>query len=173
MVARSRGGGRFIRSSQRDSSGRKTNPYRPATGKQQDVPAGIAIAERGHRGVPGLGGTPKNEPAGDPINQALGPSIRSMQGGQRQNSNDHRFASIEFRLGSTPQIHDRKLAHCGGMPVTEPTSDLGSCVGPIESRLPPRAASERGEMDQDQDGDGRLSMDCLSVYIAPHIGRAT
>jgi len=44
--------------------------------------------------------------AGDPIDQALGPSIRTTQGGQRENSNDRRSASIEFRLGSTPQIQN-------------------------------------------------------------------
>jgi len=73
MVEGSRGGGR---STKCDSNGRKANPYRPATSQQQEVPAGTAIAELGHRRVPGLGGAPENEPAGDPINQALRPSIR-------------------------------------------------------------------------------------------------
>jgi len=72
MVARSRGGGRSCKC---ESSGRKTNPYRPATSKQQEVHAGTAMAERGHRRVPHLGIAPENEPAGA-INQALGPSIR-------------------------------------------------------------------------------------------------
>jgi len=63
-----------------------------------------------------------------------------------------------FRLGSTPQVQNRKLANCGKMPVAEPTSDMGSCVGTIDLLLPPRTAPQRGEMDQNQDGDGRLSM---------------
>jgi len=156
MVARSRGGGR---SAKCDSGGRKTNPYRVATSQKQEVPAGTAIAERGQRRVPGLGGALENEPAGDPINQALVPSIRSTQGGQRKDPNDHRSPAIEFRLGSTPQIQNRQLSNRGGLPVTEPTSDLGSSGGSIELLLPSRTASKRGEMDQDQDGDGRLSMD--------------
>jgi len=43
MVARSRVGGR---STKRDSDRRKTNPYRPATSQQQEVPAGTVTAER-------------------------------------------------------------------------------------------------------------------------------
>jgi len=52
MVARSRG---VCRSSKCDSSGRKTNPYRPPTSQQQESPACTAIAERGHRRVTALG----------------------------------------------------------------------------------------------------------------------
>jgi len=100
MVARSRGGGR---SAKCDSGGRKTNPYRPATSQQQEVPAGTAIAQRGHRRVPRLGGAPENEPARGPIIQALVPSIRSAQSGQRKDPNDHRSPAIKLRLGSTPQ----------------------------------------------------------------------
>jgi len=51
---------------------------------------------------------------------------------------------IEFRLGSTPQIQNRQLANRGGVPATEPTSDLGSSGGSVELLLPPRAASKRG-----------------------------
>jgi len=70
MVARSQGGGR---STKCDLDGRKTNPYRPATSQQQEVPAGTAIAARGYRRVPGLGGAPENELAGDPIHQHWAP----------------------------------------------------------------------------------------------------
>jgi len=156
MVARSRFGGQ---STKCDSDGRKTNPYRPATSHKQEVHAGTPLHERGHRRVPDLGGAPESEPAGGPINQALGPSIRSTQGGQRKDSNYHGSAAIKFRLGSTPHIQNRQLANRGGVPVTEPKSDLGSCGGSIELLLLPRPAYKRGEKDQDQDGDGRLSMD--------------
>jgi len=125
MVARSRGGGR---SSMCNSSGRKTNPYRPATSQQQEVPACTAIAERGHRGVPRLGGDPENEPAGDPIYQALGPIIRRTQSGERENSNNHRSAPIEFRLGSTPQIQNRQLAHSGECLSLNPHLTWGAVV---------------------------------------------
>jgi len=66
MVARSPGGGRFTTCNSIES---KPNPHRPATSQQPGVPAGTAIAERGHRRVPGLGGAPEDEPAGDPSNR--------------------------------------------------------------------------------------------------------
>jgi len=65
------------------------------------VPAGTAIIERGHRGVPGLGGAPEDEPAGDPTNQALVPTVWPTQGGRRENWNNRRFTTKVFYLGST------------------------------------------------------------------------
>jgi len=151
MVARSQGGGRFIKCS---SSGGQAKPHNPATSQQPEVPTGTAIIERGHRGVPKLGGAPEDDPAGDPINQALGPSVWPTQSRQREKSNGHRFATITFRLGSNPQIQNRKLANRVRMPVPEPPSHVRISGGPIELLLPPRTAPQRGEINQDQDGDG-------------------
>jgi len=53
MEARSRGG---VRLSKCNLGGAKTGPHRPATSQQPEVPEGTAIAERGHRRVPDLGG---------------------------------------------------------------------------------------------------------------------
>jgi len=56
------------------------------------------------------------------------------------------------------------------MPVTEPTPDLGCCGGPIELLLPPRAASERGEMDQDQNEMGDFQWTALpfGLHCSPY-----
>jgi len=52
------------------------------------------------------------------------------------------------------------------MHVPVPPSTLGNGVGSIELTLPPRAAPQCGEMDQDQDGDGLLSMDGRAIRPA-------
>jgi len=92
-----------------NSSRGKTKPHRTATSKQPEVPAGTAIAERGHRRVPGLGGAQEDGPAVNLINQALVPGVRPTQGGNRENSNNHRFATIEFPLCSTTKNSTPKI----------------------------------------------------------------
>jgi len=156
MVARSRGGDR---STKCHSGGRKAKPHRPVTSQKLEMPAGTGIAERSHRRVPGLGGATEDESAGDPINQALVPSIRSTQGRQRKYLNDYRVATIECRLGSTPQIQNRQLANRRRLPVPEPSSDVRGCGGYIELLLTTRTAPLRGEMDQDQVIEGRFTVE--------------
>jgi len=52
------------------------------------------------------------------------------------------------------------------MHVPEFPFDVGSSGGYNHFLLPDRRASQRGEVYQDKDGDGRFSMDCSVIWSA-------
>lgn len=79
MVARSRGGVRFIN---RNSKRGQTCPYRPATGQQLEVPASGDNVERLSHVLHSCGGASINDPSGDTKKQALVPNVLSTKGGQ-------------------------------------------------------------------------------------------
>jgi len=43
---------------------------------------------------------------------------------------------------------------------------VGGCGGPTEILLPTRTAHQRGEMDEDQDADGRFQMESPAIWSA-------
>lgn len=80
----------------------------------------------------------------------------------------------------TPHPQDLKeseltqLANRRIMPVPEPPTDVGSGDVPIKLLLPPRTAPQRREIDPEQNGPARFSMDrtairpaCLDILEGP------
>jgi len=134
---------------QGNSSRGQAKLHRPATGKQPEAPAPLGVLRR----VTQQKAQTK---------QALVPSIWPTQGGERKNSNGHRFTTTHYAWVPPQKLKTDNWQTVGECLSLSPLVTWEQCWT-CRTSSSTSVCNPAGEMNTDQDGDGRLSLKCPAI----------